>query len=397
MKRIVQFGAGNIGRSLVAQLFSRAGYEVVFVDALAPLVEAINAAGRYDVVVKDELPPGAPDRIGVDHVSAIHAADAAAVAQAVAGADVLATAVGPAVLPRLAGVLAEGIRRRSKPVSIILCENLRGAAAIMRAKLAEHLPAGFDLAGVGLVETSIGKMVPIMPQAAAGANPLEIWAEAYNQIIADRAAFVGEVPQVPGLVLKDNFAAYVDRKLFIHNLGHAAAAYLGHLAGRQFIPQCMTDEAIRAAARAAMWASAEALIARYPSEFNAANQQQHVDDLLRRFANTALNDSVYRVGRDLYRKLDADDRCVGALRLVRATGGRVEPICRAIAAALLFKARDEAGRMFPADEQFHRELAAKGPKAMLAQVCQLRGPQDDELVTLILSHYENLKAAFHST
>jgi len=29
---MVQFGAGNIGRSFIGQLFSRSGYEVVFVD-----------------------------------------------------------------------------------------------------------------------------------------------------------------------------------------------------------------------------------------------------------------------------------------------------------------------------------------------------------------------------
>jgi mannitol-1-phosphate 5-dehydrogenase len=247
------------------------------------------------------------------------------------------------------------------------------------------------LSRVGLVETSIGKMVPIMPAAVVAADPLVIWAEAYNQIIADRAGFVGEVPVVAGLVLKDNFAAYVDRKLFIHNLGHATAAYHGHLAGKHFIPQCVADPAIRAAARAVMWASATALVARYPTEFNAANQQEHVDDLLRRFGNVALNDSVYRVGRDLYRKLAPDDRCIGALRLVQSTGGDIAPICRTIAAALRFKGRDEAGRMFPADEKFQKELAARGPEAMLADVCQLRPPADVRAVAEILRGYTQIK------
>jgi mannitol-1-phosphate 5-dehydrogenase len=223
------------------------------------------------------------------------------------------------------------------------------------------------------------------------ADPLVIWAEAYNQIIADRAAFVGEIPSVPGLVLKDNFAAYVDRKLFIHNLGHATAAYHGHLAGKHLIPQCVADPQIRAAARAAMWASATALIARYPTEFNIANQTEHVDDLLRRFGNAVLNDSVYRVGRDLYRKLAPDDRCIGALRLVQSTGGDVGPICRTIAAALHFAARDEAGRMFPADEQFQRELAAKGPRAMLDAVCHLRQPRDADVVDVIGRDYDDIK------
>ncbi len=334
MKRIVQFGAGNIGRSLVGQLFSKAGYEVIFVDAVTSLVEALNQRRGYDVIVKDSLPPGAPDRIHVDKVSALDARDTAAVAAALSEADVAATAVGPAVLPRLANVIAAGIaRRKGRPLSIIMCENLRGAAAMMREKLMPLLPDGFDMSSVGLVETSIGKMVPIMPAAVVAADPLVIWAEAYNQIIADRAAFMGEIPNVPGLVLKDNFAAYVDRKLFIHNLGHATAAYHGHLAGKHFLPQCVADPKILAAAREAMWASALALIKRYPTEFNEPNQREHVEDLLRRFGNVALNDSVYRVGRDLYRKLAPDDRCIGALRLVQSTGGNVSPICRTVACA----------------------------------------------------------------
>ena len=31
------------------------------------------------------------------------------------------------------------------------------------------------------------------------------------------------------LALKENMKAWVDRKAFIHNLGHATAAYFGHL------------------------------------------------------------------------------------------------------------------------------------------------------------------------
>jgi mannitol-1-phosphate 5-dehydrogenase len=393
MKSIVQFGAGNIGRSLVGQLFSRAGYEVIFVDAVKTIVDALNERRGYEVVVKDSLPPGEPDRIAVRNVRALHASQAEDITAAVASADLVATAVGPAALPKIAPTLAGGLARRGRSVSIILCENLRGAAAQMRAWLGEHLPADFDLSAcVGLVETSIGKMVPIMPAEVVRRDPLVIWAEAYNQIIADRAAFLGSPPDVPGLVLKDNFAAYVDRKLFIHNLGHAAAAYFGHLAGKEAIWQCMLDEGVRAAAREAMWTSAEALIVRYGREFNPTNQTEHVDDLLRRFGNRALNDSVYRVGRDLPRKLAPEDRCVGALRLARSVGGDVRPIVRTIAAAMCFRATDEHGKMFPADEDFHRSLDRHGPKWVLANVCGLCEPDDGREIDAIIAEYETLRA-----
>lgn len=391
---IVQFGAGNIGRSLVGQLFSLAGWEVVFVDALEPLVSAMNEKGRYDVVVKDTLAPGQPDRIEVTNCRALLASDSDAVASAVAQADMVSTAVGPNVLPKLAPVIAAGLTQRTAPLSILFCENLRRASQLMRQQLAEHLPDDFDLsARVGLVETSIGKMVPIMPAEVTRTDPLVVWAEAYNQIIADRAGFLDTPPDVPGLVLKDNFAAYVDRKLFIHNLGHAAAAYFGHLAGLERIWQAMDDPAIRQQTRSAMAASAAGLIARYPDEFNQQNQDEHVDDLLSRFANRALNDSVYRVGRDLYRKLAPEDRCIGSLRLVQATGGDPAPILRTIAAALCFRGLDEHGQMFDRDKEFLAQLDQIGPAELLRTVCGLDRPDDQPAIERILAEYQTLQEA----
>ncbi len=40
---LVQFGAGNIGRSFIGQLFANSGYDVIFIDVAKPLVEALNA------------------------------------------------------------------------------------------------------------------------------------------------------------------------------------------------------------------------------------------------------------------------------------------------------------------------------------------------------------------
>ena len=52
MKKLLLFGAGNIGRSFIGQLFSRAGYEVVFVDIDSNIVNALNSRRSYTVVVK---------------------------------------------------------------------------------------------------------------------------------------------------------------------------------------------------------------------------------------------------------------------------------------------------------------------------------------------------------
>lgn len=41
-KKLVQFGAGNIGRSFIGQIFSQNGYEVVFIDLNQTLIQNLN-------------------------------------------------------------------------------------------------------------------------------------------------------------------------------------------------------------------------------------------------------------------------------------------------------------------------------------------------------------------
>jgi mannitol-1-phosphate 5-dehydrogenase len=99
--------------------------------------------------------------------------------------------------------------------------------------------------------------------------------------------------------------------------------------------------------------------------------EYHIIDLARRFRNRALGDSVYRVGRDLPRKLAPDDRLVGALRFQLAAG--VEPVntIKAAAAALRFRGVDESGAMFPADAEVAAFMEKEGDRAALANYAGL--------------------------
>lgn len=379
--QLVVFGAGNIGRSFIGQLFSRAGYRVVFVDIDEELVAALNEEGRYRIEIRDRT----PGEIWVEGVSAIPARDDGEVARAVAAADIIATAVGAAALAQIYPGIAAGLVLKREaggpPLDIIICENLRNAAEIVAGGLRQHLPPDFPLADcIGLVETSIGKMVPIMPDEVRRRDPLLLYAEAYNTLILDARGFKNPLPAVSGLDPKHNMAAHVDRKAFIHNLGHAACAYLGYLASPQsrYIWEVVANRRLCEAARRAMWESAESLMRRYPDEFDEGNQHAHIEDLLSRFANKALGDTVYRVGRDLPRKLGREDRLIGAL-LMDAQHGVAAPITAlCVAAGLLFRATDEHGEAFPPDREFAENFDRGGLDWALSEVCGMDESASDE-------------------
>jgi len=392
---LVQIGAGNIGRSFVGQLFARAGYEVVFIDVVDEVVAALNERRCYTVEIRDEH----PESIQVRNVRAIHGRDMEAAAGALAAADIAATAVGPGALrfiyPTIARALVLRNERGAAPLDIIICENLRGAARAFAEGLKPLLPEGFPLAdSVGLVETSIGKMVPIMTEEQRRTDPLLVYAEAYNTLICDACAFRNPIPEVPGLLPKANMRAYVDRKLFVHNLGHALTAYLGHVRapGAVFVWQAVEDERVGPSVRAGMWESGRALIAEYPAEFSETDMGEHIDDLLRRFRNRALGDTVFRVGRDVQRKLSREDRVIGSLLLDASHGVPAPETTRCAAAALCFRATDEHGQMFPADEEFAGILRERGPEHVLETVCGLRPARSPDRVVMrdVLVEYARL-------
>jgi mannitol-1-phosphate 5-dehydrogenase len=372
--KYVQFGAGNIGRSFIGQLFARAGFEVVFIDVVEEVVSALNEQKRYRVEIKDRT----PQTFWVENVRAVNGCNLEAVAEELTTCTLCGTSVGPKALPTTQPAIAAALQRRRDanlpPLDIILCENLRDAASHMTDGLRKLLPEGFPLEDwVGLVETSIGKMVPIMPQEVRATDPLLVYAEAYNTLICDRRGFKNPIPAVPGLDPKDNMVAYVDRKSFIHNFGHALCAYFAHLEAPDLVYtwQAIEHPTVGPATRSGMWESARALIAQYPEEFNEAGLGEHIEDLLGRFCNQALGDTIYRVGRDVTRKLSREDRVIGPLLLQIQHGGAGPFTALCAAAGMRFHALDEHGEPFAPDTAFGEEVFSQGVPYVLEHTCGL--------------------------
>lgn len=394
MKKLVQFGAGSIGRSFIGQLFSRAGYEVIFIDVDPALIQALNERREYIVEIRDEN----SEKLLIKNVRGVDARASERVAEEISEADCLGTAVGKNVLEKIVPNLARGLELRyqrhgCRIIDLIICENILDGADFLHRHLRKALPAGFPLDGMlGLVETSIGKMVPIMTTEDRKHDPLLVYAEAYNTLILDKKGFKGEIPEVPGLAPKENMKAYVERKSFIHNLGHAMTAYLEFVEkkGYTYTWEAMENQALRKKVKSAMWESGQALINAYSNEFNEQNQEEHIDNLLKRFANKHLGDTIFRVGRDIQRKLSYDDRLIGAMRFDLEHG--VEPEVTAIgaAAACFFRKKDKTGSYYERDKEFHQSIFPKGIDYILSHVCTLTGKNDIEkkIISLIKPYFQ---------
>jgi mannitol-1-phosphate 5-dehydrogenase len=388
MNKLVLFGAGKIGRSFIGQLFAASGYEVVFVDISSRIIDELNRRKGYEVIIKG---PEKDDVISVSNVRGVSADSEEMVAAEVADCNIAAVSVGQQGLPGVIRLLAKGLDlryRRSglKPLDIILAENMRNSDQYVRDLLTGLMDEDFPVNEMtGLIETSIGKMVPIMPLEVQQSDPLLVYAEPYNTLILDKKAFKNPIPEVRGLAPRENIKAWVDRKSYIHNFGHSAAAYSGYVIapGKKCMYEILSINEVHEFTRSAMFQSAGILMNKYPGEFTYDSLTEHCDDLICRFMNRSLGDTVFRVGCDLKRKLHRNDRVLSPLIDGVNAALPAEKILQTFYMGLRFSGKDEQGSIFPGDPEFPELLKRKGLRFVLLNLCGLKTDQDRKIIELL--------------
>ncbi|MCC6489170.1 MAG: mannitol-1-phosphate 5-dehydrogenase [Candidatus Hydrogenedentes bacterium] len=386
MGKAVQFGAGNIGRGFLGQLFFETGYSTTYIDVVQDLIDQLNARRSYPLRIVDEQ----TYTLTIGDVAALHASQRDAVARCVAGADIGATAVGVPVLAKVAPLIAAGVELRyqdpnAAPLNIIVCENMIEAGPYLREKVREHLSPAFHRAldeRVGFVEASIGRMVPVMTDAVRAEDPLLVCVEAYCDLPVDAQGFKGPAPKLKNMQPRNNFGGYVERKLFIHNAGHATTAYLGYLRGHEYTWQAVEDKTVRKEVEAALAESKAGLVKKHG--LDPAGLDEHIQDLLQRFANRGLGDQVARVAKDPIRKLGPRDRLIGASSMCLEQGIEPKNLAFAAAAAIRYDhAEDQAAQSVQA---LYRE---RGLEGVLTEICQVN--RGAHLATLIQAGIQRLQ------
>ena len=368
MKKAVQFGAGNIGRGFIGQLLFQSGYKTTFIDVNDKVISAINQVGSYTINIVGKK----PRFLKIQNIKAVNARDVEAVTSELVSADIAVTAVGNNVLEKIAPLIANGLVERKKknidkPLNIIICENLLGAGQVLRKLVLESLDeALWDYAkkNLGLVESVVSRMVPVVPRDISEKDPLYIAVEEYCTLPVDKEGFIGEIPDIRGMVPYENITAYEERKIYTHNAGHSICAYLGYQKGYKFIWEALKDKEIYSVVTGALRETGEALIKKYG--FNSQKHYEHVEDLLSRFANKALGDTVCRVGRDPIRKLGSNDRLIGSAKLVSKYDIEPVNICKGITAALKYDYSED-----PSACQLADSIKQKGIDFVFKNICKI--------------------------
>lgn len=361
--KALHFGAGNIGRGFIGSLLKTSGFELVFTDVNEAVINELNERGEYTVEL---AAPGQKQEV-VGPVSAINSSqNPAALTEAVATANLITTAVGPAVLKIIASSIAEGLKQK-KPdhiINIVACENMIGGSAHLKEAVFSHLTADEQAAisqTVGFPNAAVDRIVPIQHHE----DILKVSVEPFFEWVIDETGFIGDVPQIDGATFVQDLTPYIERKLFTVNTGHALAAYVGYQQGVKTIKEAVDTPDIRQVVEGALHETGSYLIDAYG--FRKEEHDAYIQKIIKRFENAFISDEVTRVARSPLRKLGADDRLIGPAKKIK------QPVylIKGIAAALAYD--------FAEDEEAVRLQALrkeKGIEGVLQEVCGLK-PEDD--------------------
>lgn len=338
--KAVHFGAGNIGRGFIGLLLHQSGYAVEFVDVNETLINELNKEKAYRVMLANEE----KQEFFVENVSGINSQQHPdAVVEAISQADIVTTAVGPNILKFVAPLIAEGLKKRQQnnrgPVNIIACENMVGGSSELKKHVVEKLGAeevAWVEENVGFPNSAVDRIVPNQNNERL----LDVLVEPFHEWVIDSTGMRGEQPKIEEALFVENLQAYIERKLFTVNTGHAATAYLGNVAGFKTIAEAIAQDEVKQDVLGALGETGKVLTTKYG--FDSDQHQAYIEKIIGRFANPYIVDDVQRVGRAPLRKLGAKDRLVApALVYIEEFGDVPAHLVKVIVAALQFVSEED--------------------------------------------------------
>jgi fructuronate reductase len=279
-------------------------------------------------------------------------------------------------------VAALDARRRShgRPFTVLTCDNLPHNGPLVRGLVvafAQHRDdslARWIESNASFPATMVDRIVPATTPADVEANDAALGVhdagvvvcEPFRQWVIEDDFVAGRPPwERAGAQLVDDVAPFEAMKLRLLNASHSAFAYLGYLAGHEFIYQVAAVPAFVAYMRALMNEVSPTLAVPPGTDLAA-----YRDALVERFGNPALPHKTRQIAMDGSQKLP--QRLLATVRDNLAAGRPIGALALALAGWMRYACGvDESGRPIDVQDPLAREFAriahenARNPAALV--------------------------------
>ncbi|HEX7106806.1 MAG TPA: mannitol dehydrogenase family protein [Acidothermaceae bacterium] len=276
------------------------------------------------------------------------------------------------------GQLVRGIQARSRlgagPLTVVCCDNLPSNGRTLARLVADFcglLPAAESASTLAWIEsfvrfpcTMVDRIVPATTAAdrAEAARLLGVEdegvvvAEPFAQwVIEDSFATARPAWELAGAVITDDVTPYEAMKLRLLNGSHSAIAYLGALAGYDYVADFVRVGEVAVFVRALMDFDVTPTLA-VPAGFDVV---RYKEQLLERFGNHALRHRTSQIAIDGTQKLP--QRLLGVVADRRSAGATAEHAVLAVAAWMRYVSApaNEQGVAIVVDDPLAEVLARR--------------------------------------
>ncbi|UUX35464.1 mannitol-1-phosphate 5-dehydrogenase [Fundicoccus culcitae] len=311
--KAVHFGAGNIGRGFIGEILFKNNIEIVFVDINKTIIDALNEKGEYDIA----LAAPEAETIHVENVRGVNnETEAEKVAEEIADADIVTTAIGPNILKFIAPLIANGLRQRlengnHQPLDVIACENMIGGSQQLKTYVYDSLTAEEIEqleAFIGFPNAAVDRIIPMQSHD----DPLFVSVEPFSEWVIDESQMKNVDLKLEGVEYEPSLEPFIERKLLSVNTGHATVAYTAKMYGYKTIKDAITDERVLSQLQNVLQETGQLLITKW--DFDPAVHADYQATIINRFKNPYISDDVVRVGRTPIRKLGYNERFILPIR-----------------------------------------------------------------------------------
>lgn len=314
MSKVVIIGAGKTGRGFIARLLKEADEEIIFIDKNAGLVEELNACGQFRIsFFGNKREP----YVVSDYTA--HTWETADLEDA----ELILVSVGGQNLKDV-GESLSNLLRDDKHYYIITAENASHPSKTLRE-------------AIGKNNISVSESTVFCTTIEDGG--MDINSENYPYLQCDADLLQGYIPTAHTLKTIGNFSNFLTRKLFTYNAASCVIAYLGWQKGYSNYADAANDPEILELLDRNYEATNRVLCKEFGYE--EEDQREFAALSKTKFCDRTIVDTVVRNARDPQRKLAANERIIGPIKLLHKYGEDASVLERTAAAAILYDHESE--------------------------------------------------------
>ena len=341
MSRIIVIGAGKTGRGFIGRLLQEAEKEVVFIDKNETLVKQLNDAGEFEV----RFFGGVREAYKVNHFTA-HTWESEEISKIFAGeSELIFVSVGGQNLKDVGSELAK-VLKADRHYYIITAENASKPSVTLKE-------------AIGMENVTVSESTVFCTTIED--EGIHINSENYPYLQCNAELLEGYVPDVKTIKVISNFSDFLTRKLYTYNAASCVIAYLGWKKGYSNYADAANDEEILELLDKNYEVTNRVLCREFGYE--EEEQREFAKLSKNKFCDRTIVDTVARNARDPQRKLAAEERIIGPIKLMYKYGEDASVLEQTAAAAIQY---DNDG-----EDAWKKIKAEKTSEEILTDICGL--------------------------